>query len=257
MRIGTVGLIVCAILCANAGAAEKAPRTVHVFVALCDNASQGIVPVPPKIGNGDDPASNLYWGAMYGVKTFFKKSADWKQVSSVSYPTGTILERCVFLHKDASVYLVADAYRGSEIKKAVEDFFTAAAGRGAKELTVDGRRIETRGGADLIVYVGHDGLMEFRVKIPSRNKEAAAKGAIVLACMSKPYFQPGLSKLGCKSVLLTTGLMAPEAYTLEAALAGWIAGETGNSIRDRAARAYHQYQKCGLTAATRLFVSEE
>ncbi len=26
-------------------------KTIHIFVALCDNKYQGIVPVPPKIGN--------------------------------------------------------------------------------------------------------------------------------------------------------------------------------------------------------------
>ncbi|GAB4337265.1 MAG: hypothetical protein Kow0099_10580 [Candidatus Abyssubacteria bacterium] len=48
---------------------EESTRTIYVFVALCDNEHQGIFPVPPKLGNGDDPANNLYWGAMYGVKT--------------------------------------------------------------------------------------------------------------------------------------------------------------------------------------------
>jgi len=35
-------------------------RTIHVFVALCDNEHQGIVPVPEIFGNGDDPANNLF-----------------------------------------------------------------------------------------------------------------------------------------------------------------------------------------------------
>jgi hypothetical protein len=52
--------------------AQEAPRVVHAFVALCDNKHQGIVPVPAILGNDDDPKNNLYWGAMYGVKTFFK-----------------------------------------------------------------------------------------------------------------------------------------------------------------------------------------
>ncbi len=76
---------------------------------------------------------------------------------------------------------------------------------------------------------------------------------MVLACKSKPYFQPHLARLPCRAVLLTTGFMAPEAYTLQAALAGWLAGETGAKIKDRAAGAYHKYQKCGLRAARRLF----
>ena len=47
--------------------------------------------------------------------------------------------------------------------------------------------------------------------------------------------------------------MAPEAYTLEAAAASWLARETPDQIQERAARAYDKYQKCGLKAARRLF----
>ena len=31
-------------------------KTVHVFVALCDNENQGIVPVPARLGNRTDLA---------------------------------------------------------------------------------------------------------------------------------------------------------------------------------------------------------
>ena len=47
-------------------APQPAPRSfkvVHVFVALCDNRHQGIVPVRAELGNGQDPRTNLYWGA--------------------------------------------------------------------------------------------------------------------------------------------------------------------------------------------------
>ena len=56
---------------ATASLPEGAKR-IHVFVALCDNESQGIVPVGEKIGNGDDPESNLYWGCSDGFGGFFK-----------------------------------------------------------------------------------------------------------------------------------------------------------------------------------------
>ena len=49
--------------------------------------------------------------------------------------------------------------------------------------------------------------------------------------------------------------MAPEAYTLKAALDGWIAGENREQIRGRAADAYDKYQKCGVGAARRLFAT--
>jgi hypothetical protein len=32
--------------------AQNSHRIIHVFVALCDNEHQGIVPVSPKLGNG-------------------------------------------------------------------------------------------------------------------------------------------------------------------------------------------------------------
>jgi hypothetical protein len=49
--------------------------------------------------------------------------------------------------------------------------------------------------------------------------------------------------------------MAPEAYTLKDALDGWMARETTEQIRERAARAYAKYQKISMSAALRLFSS--
>ena len=56
-----------------AAMAQPPTRVIHIFVALCDNASQGIVPVPARIGNGDDPKNNLYWGAAFGIRTYFER----------------------------------------------------------------------------------------------------------------------------------------------------------------------------------------
>jgi len=72
--------------------AESSPRVVHVFVALADNQHQGIIPVPPALGNGRDPQRNLYWGAAYGVKTYFKASEDWELAWSGRGAHDAILE---------------------------------------------------------------------------------------------------------------------------------------------------------------------
>jgi hypothetical protein len=111
-----------------ADSAEHA-RVAHVLVALADNKFQGIVPVPPAIGNGDDPARNLYWGARYGLKTFLRKSADWELIGRCELGKGPVLERCIFRSRHQPVYVVADAYRGREIKVAVSNFFAFSAGR--------------------------------------------------------------------------------------------------------------------------------
>ncbi len=76
---------------------DSSTKTIHIFVALCDNKYQGIVPVPAKIGNGQDPNNNLYWGCAFGVKTFFKKSAAWKLIKSESR-VSPLLERLIFIH---------------------------------------------------------------------------------------------------------------------------------------------------------------
>lgn len=84
-------------------------KTIHVFVALCDNKYQGIVPVPAKIGNGQDPDNNLYWGCAFGIKTFFSKSAEWKKVK-IQKIDSVLLERIIFKHVSKNWYLIADAY---------------------------------------------------------------------------------------------------------------------------------------------------
>jgi hypothetical protein len=244
---------------AFAAAQESEIRSVHVFVALADNEHQGIVPVPAKLGNGEDAERNLYWGSAYGVKTFFSRSADWLRVSCGKGPKAEVLERCIFQYRTANVYLVADAYRGMEIKQAVLDFFDSAAGDGAVTVKVDGgsgmQALPVYGGANLVAYIGHDGLMDFQLsKLPTRKNDARRE-AIVLACASKQFFRDGVRASGAYPLIWTTGLMAPEAYTLKSALDGWITGETNTQIRDRAAAAYDKYQKCGLRAAQRLLVS--
>jgi hypothetical protein len=230
-------------------------KLVHVVVALCDNRFQGIVPVPERLGNGDDPASNLYWGAAFGVKTFFRNSRDWSLVATVPKPSPAVLERCIFKHRSKAVYLVADAYRGREIRQSTADFLQFAAGHNMEEIEMPpGPKLHAGGAADLIAYVGHDGLMDFSLPAPS-GKDTPIRSTIILACASKPYFADLLRQTGARPLLWTTNLMAPEAYILKAALDGWILGEDGEAVRRRAAEAYNQYQKCGIKSADRLFAT--
>jgi len=255
-------MVVCIAVCIAlrvAVAQDSGLRTVHVFVALADNQSQGIIPVPAKLGNGEDPERNLYWGSAYGVKTFFMRSPDWLRISCDEKPKAEILERCVFKHRVANVYLIADAYRGREIRQAILDFLASAAGEGAEAMRPPGAsgtpKLPIRGGANLVAYIGHDGLMDFQLSQFPHKKNEVHRDAVVLACASKQFFAEPLRAAGAYPLLWTTGLMAPEAYTLKSALDGWIAGESNEQIRDRAAGAYDKYQKCGFRAAHRLLTS--
>lgn len=230
-------------------------KVVHVFVALCDNKYQGIVPVPASIGNGQDPASNLYWGCAGGVKGYFKKHASWKLISTTRKISPIILERCVFKHKTANAYIVADAYDGAAIKACTIDFFKAAAGRNNQLLPVNGDTIGIGGSAQLIAYTGHDGLMDFSLQDYPAKLNDAKRETIILACISQRFFKEGIRQAGATPLIWSTGLMSPEAYTLEAGIAGWLAQETSAQIRQRAAIAYDRYQHCGVKAASRLLVT--
>ncbi len=116
-------------------------------------------------------------------------------------------------------------------------------------------KLSVGGGADLIAYVGHDGLMDFSLKEYPQAVDDRKREAVILACASKPYFESPLRTTGAEPLLWTTGLMAPEAYVLKAAVDGWILSEGGEQIRRRAAEAYHKYQHCGLKGAMNLFAS--
>lgn len=257
MKHLTTIIIGALFLCSTSAVkSADAVRSVHVIVALCDNEHQGIAPVPASLGNGDGPRGNLYWGALYGVKTHFKKQAEWKLLHCADGPGPYVLERCVFRHHSGRVYMVADAYRGREITRATEDFLDAAAGRNKGTIALSDRtNIGVNGSADLIAYVGHNGLMDFSISSLPERADDKKRDVIILACASRPYFRKAVTKAGAAPLLWTTNLMAPEAYTLKAALDGWVRGESDLQIRDRAAKSYAGYQKCGLAAAKRLLVT--
>lgn len=228
---------------------------IQVFVALADNVNQGIVPVSASLGNGDNPKTNLYWGAAFGIRTFFSKNRDWELISVTSGPRAIILERCIFKHRRASLLMVADAYQGKEISQTTMDFLDAAAGKPGEKLNVGNVEFHTGGSADLVAYIGHNGLMDFKLPSHPKRRDDRQRRAIILACASKQYFTPALEQSGTTPLLWTTNLMAPEAYVLSAAIDGWIKKESDEMVRLRAADAYHKYQKCGVRAARGLFAT--
>jgi len=233
------------------------PKYIHVFVALADNLNQGIVPVPKMLGDGNDQNNNLYWGALYGVKTYFRNHPKWELINVSNPASSQVLERCVFKHKSKEAILIADAYKGKEIKQAIIDFLNAAGGNKLENINGNNRLLGTEEPADLVVYIGHNGLMDFKINKEDVGPPKTGSESIILACNSKEYFSLWLSQLGSKPILLTTGLMAPEAYTLEAALNGWLNNDTGNQIHNAAVTAYNKYQKCGIKGAENLFYFEK
>lgn len=237
--------------------ADPSPLAVHVLVVLADNEHQGIVPVPPRLGNGQKPGDNLYWGARYGVQAYFQKSKQWKLVrSEKSLPPGPVLERLVFKHRKKNAYLMAEAYDGRNMRDALVQQMMYLAGR--DPVRADGVPVAFGGEAKLVAFVGHNGLMDFSLReseLPARSSSGQGKEAIVLAGASKRYFGSLLKRVGAHPLLWTTNLMAPEAYILHDALEAWLKRQKNERVREQAALAYAKYQRISKRAARSLLVT--
>jgi hypothetical protein len=234
---------------------KNSAKVIHVLVALCDNENQGIVPVPAFLGNGEDTVKNLYWGAMYGVKTYFSKSKNWTKLDTIANPKENALERIIFKHKTQNVYLVADAYNGSKMRETIDDFFLATTGEKLENIKVGNETLQILGSANLLAFVGHDGLMDFKFERKLTKKDEDKRDAIILACASRNYFGEHLKKTNANPLVWTSNLMAPEAYILHDALDGWVIGETDAQIQNRAAAAYAKFQKISVKSASKLIVT--
>ncbi|MGC6431948.1 MAG: hypothetical protein ACON5F_12960 [Jejuia sp.] len=189
------------------------------------------------------------------MKSYFKRSKDWVLLSVTKNPKTHVLERVLFKHATKNTYLLADAYDDKYIKNTTIGFLEATAGRHEVIVQHESKNLKFGGSSNLLAYIGHDGLMEFDVKGQFNPINTNKRDAIILACVSKNYFKPYLEKTKANPLVWSTGLMSPEAYTLKWALDGWILNESDEEIRERAAKAYNHYQKCGIKGAKRLLVT--
>lgn len=238
------GLVGAACLClSSVGALRAEPRTIRVFVALCDNATQGILPVPAKIGDGENPDANLYWGCNNGLRSFFRRSKVWKLDKAELNPTPEILERVSFKHVSDDLMLIGEAYRGREMRRCLADFEACLAS----------------GGAGLAAYIGHNGSMdEAPGETPATTLSPGQRpDAVVLCCVSQRYFAPRLEALGARPVLLTQQLMYPGAFLLHDAIEAWRRGASRPDIRAAAGRAYAKNQGISTKAGTGIFAPLE
>jgi hypothetical protein len=237
---------------------DSIEKSIHILVALCDNYYQGIVKVPQGIGNGQKPKTNLYWGCGYGIKTFFKKSAEWTLLRTISFPMkndSVIMERLIFKNKSKNCYLIADAYNGMNIKRCTQDFFFSNSGQLKDTIQINKRIIGTHGNSELIAYIGHNGLMDFNFTDSIFRADNKQRNCIILACKSKSYYKDFVTKTGSNPLLWTTNYMCPEAYTVHDAISAYLSGSNPETIRIKAAEAYNKYQKCGINGAKKLLVT--
>lgn len=249
------------------------PLVISQYVALCDNEHQGIVRVSETLGDGDNTKTNLYWGALFGYRTFFKKDKKWKLIYS-DKPNQMVAELLVFsrtiqptgewkangVEKPFEVYLVIIGYKGRFIRNAVEDYLGALSSK--RKFTVPLSKEEqlfAGGQSQIVSYAGHNYFMD----LSDSGKEMMAKAigkagthvkaTMVLACKSSGYFMPALCRKNISVIAVTRDFMAPEAYTARAAFEAICAGQDQKSVLESVVKAYSQYQKISQRTARKMF----
>lgn len=233
------------------------PIVATVYVALCDNASQGIAPVRNKaICNGDDPANNMYWASKGGLSGFLRRDG-WTRVANVETPDGPVLVRSVWrrslpvggrlaargLRGRVPVYVVGLAYRGREIRAATVDYFHAVHRDAPLEVVTDsGERIAAGGASHVVGYQGHDYFYDTvypeQLLAEAAGDSSLEKGAFALACTGNSLIRPGLVRPNVEILLLNRTLAFPGAWSVGGLLRGLALGRSGGGIRREAGLAF-------------------
>lgn len=224
---------------------DSQPLVAHVLVPLCDNEHQGIVPTSAAIGNGMDPDHNLYWATSKGVKRFFKDLKDWEMIRLAYNVDHNILQRAIFsktFSNGAKVYLVADAYRGDRMPACLDDYFNSLSDHKKDTLVLGKDTIGINGGADLIAFNGHNGLMDENTKFEKATSQTRPKDAVSISCASRGYFKAMYLETNSYPLVHTTNLLYPGAFILEGIINKWAMLETDIECKKAAGDAYYKHK---------------
>ncbi len=238
---------------------DNKPMITTAYVALCDNDSQGIVPVKnKKICRGDDPENNLYWATSGGLYGWAKKHG-WKRVFKVENPDATVMVTAIWkktfrpggelksrgVTDSFDAFIVGLAYRGSKIERAMVDYLHAVNHDDAQTLKLkDGSTIEYGGSGHVVGYLGHDYFLDVYgdAAAPlfdeSRGKSTAHKATFAFACVGNQFIRPAVTRPNVYILMLNKDLAYPGAWTVGGIMDGIAQGKSPAGIHRRAARAF-------------------
>lgn len=231
------------------------PLVVEVHVPLCDNSI--IACGNPKLGDGDNPDTNLYWATTPGFGAWFtRRGSGWKRMLHQRDPKGDIVAIDVYRRiirapaawvkrgapKTFELDLVIHGWRGKAIDRALAAYAQDISGGASRKLVLDDKSTVHAGGeAQIIAWVGHNRLMDLdRYTWPKPGK--AVTGTIAIACHTAHYLE---DEVGSTRVplLMTRDLLFSNAAPLEATVLAFVAGGSYTRIRADAAAAYAGVQK--------------
>lgn len=241
--------------------ANGKPLVVHIFVPLCDNEHQGIVPTTASLGNGFSLRTNLYWATTNGMKRYFKEKKEWKFLQSIKniYQDSVVLERVIFKRtypNQAVVYLVADAYRGDKMLETLNHFSRAMSNNYTKKITLsDNTTIDIHGGADLVVFNGHNGLLDFAKDVPKKfyNTTNSQKDMVAIACFANEYFEWEALRAQAYPLVRAKSTLHPGAFVVSAIIDDWVMLKSIEEMRLSAGKAYCEIHNCSAKTSKNLF----
>jgi hypothetical protein len=240
------------------------PLVVEVHVPLCDNNI--IACGNAKLGDGDNPETNLYWSTTPGFGSWFnRKSSGWKRVLKLREgETGDVDVLALHVYRrhvnapaawwkrgaptKIEIDIVVHGWRGSAIDRALAAYAADISGQGVRTITLDksGTRsgaaadaptLDAGGAAQIVAWVGHNRLMDLDAYTwPAAG--SATKGTIAIACHTAAYMEENVPSATRVPLLMTRDFLFANAAPLEAAVLAFVSGGTYAKIRLAAATAY-------------------
>lgn len=247
------------------------PLVVTVYVALCDNDTQGIVKVRNRrLCQGDRPDENLYWAAAGGLLATLRK-AGWQQLRIDHFADGDLAVKAVWrtharaggalpargAHGDVPIFIVGLGYRGSRIRAAMTDYLRAVNGDAEHREQVAGFDLRAGGASHLVGYIGHDYFYDVddaRPLLALRAGDSVLhKGTFALSCTGDRLIRPAIARPNAHVLLLNRTLGFPGAWTAEAIARAVARGESAHAIHHAAAAAFADGQGVSLGTALGAF----
>jgi hypothetical protein len=233
------------------------PLVVQVHVPLCEGT---IIPCGnARLGDGGSPETNLYWATDEGfVGWFGRRRSGWREVLrgdgdaagdrdvlEVRVWSRTMATPAAWRRRGAPatfpLYVVAFAWRGTAIDRALAAYLDDLYGTGHREVTLrDGTRLVAGGGAQLVGYTGHNRLYD--VDPPDwaalEQPGAPVRGTIAIACNTGPFMADHVAAVRRVPLVFTRDFLMASAGAFEGAVLELATGGGYRAIRDGAARGY-------------------
>ncbi len=234
--------------------AHGKPLVAEVHVPLCDNTI--IACGNPKLGDGDNPDTNLYWATTPGFGAWFaRKAGGWKHVLhqrgdatgnadivAVDVYRRTVQTPASWKKRGVAgtfeVDIVVHGWRGKAIDHALAAYAQDVSGGATRTLLLDDKtKLDAGGASQLVAWVGHNRLMDLE---PYVWPKAGAKvtGTIAIACHTAAYMEAEVSAATRVPLLMTRDLLFANAAPLEATVLAFAAGGSYAKMRSDASVAY-------------------